>query len=91
MKHKIAIQMDDIKTIDYDYDSSFMIGLEGQKRNYELFVYHPNDLFLDSGILKANGFFIELIDQDKDYFKFISAELIARKGNDKYVCWIINH
>ena len=75
MRHKIAIQMDDIKTIDYDYDSSFMIGLEGQKRNYELFVYHPNDLFLDSGIVKANGFYIELIDQDKDYFKFISDKI----------------
>ncbi len=75
MRHKIAIQMDDIKTIDYDYDSSFMIGLEGQKRNYELFVYHPDDLFLDSGIVKANGFYIELIDQDKDYFKFISDKI----------------
>ena len=75
MRHKIAIQMDDIKTIDYAYDSSFMIGLEGQKRNYELFVYHPNDLFLDSGIVKANGFYIELIDQDKDYFKFISDKI----------------
>ena len=75
MRHKIAIQMDDINTIDYAYDSSFMIGLEGQKRNYELFVYHPNDLFLDSGIVKANGFYIELIDQDKDYFKFISDKI----------------
>ena len=75
MRHKIAIQMDDIKTIDYAYDSSFMIGLEGQKRNYELFVYNPNDLFLDSGIVKANGFYIELIDQDKDYFKLISDKI----------------
>ena len=75
MRHKIAIQMDDIKTIDYDYDSSFMIGLEGQKRNYELFVYHPNDLFLDSGIVKANGFHIELIDQDTDYFRLISDKI----------------
>ena len=75
MRHKIAIQMDDIKTIDYAYDSSFMIGLEGQKRNYELFVYHPNDLFLDSGIVKANGFHIELIDQDTDYFRLISDKI----------------
>ena len=39
MKNKIAIQMDDIKTIDFDFDSSFIIGLEGQKRNYDLFYY----------------------------------------------------
>ena len=30
MKNKIAIQMDDIKSIDFDFDSSFIIGLEGQ-------------------------------------------------------------
>ena len=36
MRQKIAIQMDDIRTIDYTFDSSFMIGLEGQKRNYQL-------------------------------------------------------
>ena len=36
MNNKIAIQMDDIMTIDYAFDSSFMIGLEGQKRNYEI-------------------------------------------------------
>ena len=35
MRNKIAIQMDDIKTIDLDFDSSFIIGLEGQRRNYD--------------------------------------------------------
>ena len=60
MKNKIAIQMDDINSIDYAFDSSFMIGLEAQNRNYELFYYHPNDLFLDDGIVKSRGFFIEL-------------------------------
>ena len=57
MKNKIAIQMDDIKTIDFDFDSSFIIGLEGQRRNYDLFYYHPNDLFIDQGEVKAKGFF----------------------------------
>lgn len=60
MKNKIAIQMDNIKTIDYDFDSSFVIGLEGQKRNYELFYYHPNDIFIDSGVVKAKGFFFRI-------------------------------
>ena len=48
MKKKIAIQMDDIKSIDFDFDSSFIIGLEGQRRNYDLFYYHPDDLFIDA-------------------------------------------
>ena len=41
MNNKIAIQMDDIKTIDYAFDSSFMIGLEGQKRNVAGSQGHP--------------------------------------------------
>ena len=72
MKNKIAIQMDDIKTIDFDFDSSFIIGLEGQRRNYDLFYYHPNDLFIDQGEVKAKGFFLELFDQKTNYFKFLS-------------------
>ncbi len=75
MTKKIAIQMDDISMIDYSFDSSFMIGLEGQKRNYELFYYHPNDLFLDSGIVKAKGFYIELFEQNKNYFRFLSDKI----------------
>ncbi len=75
MTKKIAIQMDDISMIDYYFDSSFMIGLEGQKRNYELFYYHPNDLFLDSGIVKAKGFYIELFEQNKNYFRFLSDKI----------------
>ena len=70
MKNKIAIQMDDIKTIDFDFDSSFIIGLEGQKRNYDLFYYHPDDLFIDQGEVKAKGFFLELFEMfvfDSDY------------------------
>ena len=72
MNKKIAIQMDDIKLIDYEFDSSFMIGLEGQKRNYKIFYYHPNDLVIDSGIVKAKGFYIEFFEQDNNYYKFLS-------------------
>ena len=85
MKNKIAIQMDDIKTIDYHFDSSFMIGLEGQKRNYELFYYHPNDLFIDSGILKANGFYIELFEQDKNYFNFLTDKIEVELTEFKFI------
>ena len=39
MKEKIAIQMDRIEAIDVNFDSSFLIGIEGQKRGYEIFYY----------------------------------------------------
>ena len=85
MNKKIAIQMDDIKMIDYAFDSSFMIGLEGQKRNYELFYYHPNDLFIDSGIVKARGFYIELFEQDENYFKFVSEKIEINLDEFKFI------
>ena len=77
--------MDDIKTIDYAFDSSFMIGLEGQNRDYDLFYYHPNDLFLDEGILKASGFFIELYDQESDHVKFLSDKTEVNLNDFKFI------
>jgi len=85
MKNKIAIQMDNIKTIDYDFDSSFVIGLEGQKRNYELFYYHPNDIFIDSGAVKAKGFFLELMDQKVNYFRFLSEKIEVKLEEFKFI------
>ena len=77
--------MDDIKSIDYAFDSSFMIGLEAQNRNYELFYYHPNDLFLDDGIVKGRGFFIELYDKKDDYVKFLSDKTEVNLNDFKFI------
>ena len=85
MKNKIAIQMDNINTIDYEFDSSFIIGLEGQRRNYELFYYHPDDLFIDEGLVKTKGFFIELIDQKRNYFKFLSDKKEVKLEEFKFI------
>ena len=85
MKNKIAIQMDDIKTIDFDFDSSFIIGLEGQRRNYDLFYYHPDDLFIDQGEVKAKGFFLELFDQKKNYYKFLSDKTVINLEEFKFI------
>ena len=85
MKNKIAIQMDDIKTIDFDFDSSFIIGLEAQRRNYELFYYHPDDLFIDQGEVKAKGYFLELIDEKTNYFKFLSDKTEVKLEEFKFI------
>ena len=44
--------MDRIEDIDINFDSSFLIGLEAQKRNYEIFYYNPQDLFYNEGLFK---------------------------------------
>ena len=56
MTLKIAIQMDHIKDINIDKDSTFVLALEAQKRGYTLYHYLVGDLCLEDGIVttKAN-------------------------------------
>jgi glutathione synthase len=52
MKLKVAIQMDHVSTIDIDGDSTFVLGMEAQKRGYEVWHYTPPDLmFRDRKVL----------------------------------------
>jgi glutathione synthase len=52
MALKVAIQMDPIETIDFDGDSSFVLGLEAEARGYALWHYLPKDLsFHDRRVL----------------------------------------
>jgi glutathione synthase len=52
MKLKVAIQMDHVSTIDIVGDSTFVLGMEAQKRGYEVFHYTPPDLmFRDRKVL----------------------------------------
>ncbi|KKJ77190.1 glutathione synthetase [Kiloniella litopenaei] len=44
MTLSVAIQMDPVSTIDINGDSSFILGLEAQKRGYKLYHYLPKDL-----------------------------------------------
>jgi glutathione synthase len=44
MKLKVAIQMDHVSTIDIEGDSTFVLGLEAQRRGYEVWHYTPPDL-----------------------------------------------
>ena len=43
-KRKVALQMDEIDKIDFDYDTSFLLAYEAQNRGYEIFYYNPNTL-----------------------------------------------
>ena len=69
---KIAIQMDTIEKIDLDFDTSFLLVMEAQKRGYEVFYYNPIDLEYDKSVVQAWGHFIELFDQKETYFKYLS-------------------
>ena len=44
MAGQVAIQMDHVSTIGIDGDSSFVMGMEAQRRGYKLWHYEPQDL-----------------------------------------------
>ena len=85
MKNQIAIQMDKIEDIDYDFDTSFLIGYEAQKRNYKIFYYNPNNLIITDGIVQATGQYIRLkLDQD-DYFEYTSENIKVDLKNFDFI------
>tara|TARA_B100000767_G_scaffold193188_1_gene180307 strand:- start:93 stop:1013 length:921 start_codon:yes stop_codon:yes gene_type:complete len=53
MKKKIlAIQGSSLKKININTDTSFFLGLEAQKRNYDIYYYEPKDLsFIDGKVI----------------------------------------
>ena len=70
--NKIAIQMDSIEKIDLEFDTSYLLIMEAQKRGYEVFYFNPIDLQFNQGIIQAWGFFIEVLNDSNNHFKYIS-------------------
>jgi glutathione synthase len=81
----IAIQMDKIEDIDINFDSSYLICLEAQKRNYDIFYYNPQDLLYNEGTLQTKGYYIELIENKKKYFKYSSSKISVNLQDFKFI------
>ena len=77
--------MDKIEDIDINFDSSFLIGMEAQKRNYEIFYYNPQELFYNEGLIQANGYYIELVENNTKYFKYLSKKILVNLQDFKYI------
>lgn len=60
MPLNVAFQMDPIKTVDIDADSTFRIALEAQRRGHRLFSYGPEQLAYMNGRVIASGREMEL-------------------------------
>jgi len=82
---KIAIQMDKIEDIDINFDSSFLIGMEAQKRNYEIFYYNPQELLYIEGLIQANGYYIEFVENNTKHFKYLSKKILVNLQDFKYI------
>lgn len=82
----VAIQMDPIASINVSTDTSFLIGLEAQKRGYRLFCYEPKDLSLANEGVFARGHYIEFLENKNPHFK-VEGEALLNLEEARYL-WI---
>jgi glutathione synthase len=52
---RIAVQMDPIEKMIVNHDTSLALMVEAQARGHELWWWAPNDLFYDTGVIKARA------------------------------------
>ena len=72
MKKKIlAIQGSSLKKINIKTDTSFFLGLEAQKRNYDIYYYEPKDLSFFDGKVIARCNKLKLRDDFKKPIKIL--------------------
>ncbi len=85
MKKQIAIQMDKIENIDYEFDTSFLIAYEAQQRNYEIFYYNPSDLIINKSNVQATGYYLLLNLDPNNYFKYTSEKITLDLKNFNFI------
>ncbi len=52
---RVAVQMDPIETMIVNHDTSLMLMVEAQARGHEVWWFTPNDLFYETGVVKARS------------------------------------
>ena len=67
MTYKVAVQMDPVDAVCIAGDTSFALALEAQQRGCKLWYYHPHNLFLESGVIKAVCQTMILRDDEDDH------------------------
>ena len=85
MNRQIAIQMDDIESIDYEFDTSFLIAYEAQLRDYKIFYYNPENLFIINNQVYAKGRFLEFKLDKLNYFKYTSPEVTTNLSEFRFI------
>ena len=71
MKKKIlTIQGSSLKKINIQTDTSFFLGLEAQKRNYDIYYYEPKDLSFIDGKVIAKCLKLRFFNNKKNQLKF---------------------
>ena len=76
MKLKVAIQMDHVSTIDIDGDSTFVLGLEAERRGYEVWHYLPKDLIFRDRKVMARAQPMKLRREKGNHFTLGAAQMV---------------
>ena len=65
---RVAVQMDPIENMIVNHDTSLALMVEAQARGHELWWFTPNDLFYETGVVKARAKRVSVIfDEAKHY------------------------
>ena len=76
MKLKVAIQMDHVSTIDIDGDSTFVLGLEAERRGYEVWHYTPPELIFRDRKVMARAQPMKLRREKGNHYTLGAAEMV---------------
>ena len=68
----LAIQGDSFKNLNIITDTTFLLALEAQRRNYKIYWYETKDINFINSKLMADICHIRFLENSKTYFKFIS-------------------
>ncbi len=80
---KIAIQMDPIEAVNVNADTSFDLALEAFGRGHQIWVYQPQMLQLDGGVVKARARKVEQLKREQGAHATLAApEVIDLHGVD---------
>jgi glutathione synthase len=65
---RIAVQMDPIEKMIVNHDTSLALMVEAQARGHEIWWFTPNDVFYDTGVVKAHARRVSVtLDETKHY------------------------
>src|ERR1700759_5568414 len=76
MTLNVAIQMDHVSTIDIDGDSTFVLGLEAERRGYAVWHYTPRELFFRDRKVMAHAQPMKLRREKGNHFTLGAAEML---------------
>src|ERR1700716_1317824 len=76
MKLNVAIQMDHVSTIDIDGDSTFVLGLEAERRGYTVWHYTPPELIFRDRKVTARAQPMKLRREKGNHFTLGAAEIV---------------